>query len=175
MDTCGSAFLDHALKRFENVKELGDRAIAQLEEEEFHFSLDAESNAIAIQIQHLHGNMMSRWTDFLSSDGEKEWRRRDVEFEAQALDAGALKARWEEGWKCLFAAMRSLAPEDLLRNVYIRAEPLLVLDAILRQLAHVNYHVGQIVQLAKHLRGPEWQTLSIARGQSGSYRASPRD
>ncbi|MBI2432544.1 MAG: DUF1572 family protein [Candidatus Hydrogenedentes bacterium] len=168
-------FIEDIVKRFENVKSLGDGALAQLEDEELFFTLDPESNSIAIQIQHLHGNMMSRWTDFLSSDGEKPWRERDAEFEAQDVSGAELRQRWEAGWACLFAALGPLRPDDLLRTIYIREQPVSVLDAILRQLAHLSYHAGQIVLLAKHLRGPEWRTLSIARGQSRQYQARPRD
>lgn len=175
VDRVAEVFLDEVVKRLENTKALGDGALDQLEEAEFFFSLDSESNSIAIQIQHIHGNLMSRCTNFLTSDGEKEWRTRDAEFEPQDLSVADLLRQWEEGWACLFGAMGSLKPEELLRTITIRQEPLSVLDALLRHVGHLNYHVGQIVFLAKHLRGPAWKTLSIARGQSGVYIPSKRD
>jgi hypothetical protein len=162
-------YIDSAIKRSAYYKELGDKSFAQLKDEDFHFSPSAESNSIAVIIQHMHGNMLSRWTDFLNSDGEKEWRKRDDEFEEQQLSAGRLKTLWEEGWKCFLDALRSLTDTDLEKSIYIRTESLTVIDAINRQLAHYPYHVGQIVYLAKMIKDKEWQSLSIPRGGSAAF------
>jgi len=172
----GETYLDSALFRFRGTKSLGDKAIAQLSDADLIWVPNEASNSIAVIIQHLHGNMMSRWTDFLTSDGNKPWRDRDGEFvEPTQCDREALLAKWESGWACLFDAIESLQPEDLMRDVTIRGEKLNALDAINRQIAHVSYHVGQLVYLARMRKGPEWQTLSIARGQSKTYTPSKRD
>lgn len=168
-------FLDSAIKRFENLKDLGDGALAQLSDDDIRYAPDPETNSIAVTVQHLHGNMLSRWTDFLTTDGDKPWRARDAEFEDQHWDKAAVIQRWEAGWACTLTALRGLAPGDLTRTVTIRGMPLTVLDAIHRQIAHYGYHIGQIVQLAKHRRGPAWKTLSIARGASGIYVPTSRD
>lgn len=175
MDTLAREFLESILKRFENLKELGDGALAQLNDEDVVYAPDPETNSIAVTVQHVHGNMLSRWTDFLTSDGDKPWRDRDGEFEARGLGVEATRGLWEEGWACTLGTLRSLRPDDLLREVTIRGQPLTVLDAIHRQIAHYGYHIGQIVLLAKHRRGAEWKTLSIARGASGQYVPRPRD
>ena len=136
----------------------------QLEPAELFRVIDGESNSVAIIVKHLAGNMRSRWTDFLTSDGEKPDRNRDGEFEMDDATAQAdLRRWWEDGWRCVFSAVEPLRPEDLLRTVTIRGEPHSVLQAIDRQIAHYAYHIGQIVQLARHWRGPRWQTLSIPR------------
>lgn len=157
--------------RFElgRTKRLGDGALAQLVDADWDWRVDDEANSVAILVQHLHGNMLSRWTEFLTSDGEKATRRRDAEFEPQALDPDALRRLWEEGWACCLGAVGALTEADLARTVHIRGEPLTVLDAIQRQLAHYSYHVGQIVQLVRHLRGTEWRSLSIPRGESSRF------
>lgn len=175
MADLAAAYLDSVLKRFENLKELGDGALAQLDDEDVRFAPDPEVNSIGVTVQHLHGNMLSRWTDFLTTDGDKPTRDRDGEFEDRSLDAAGAVALWEEGWACTLGALRALGPEDLLKTVTIRGMPLEVLDAIHRQIAHYGYHVGQMVQLAKWRRGASWKTLSIARGQSGRYVPSARD
>ncbi|MCC6153461.1 MAG: DUF1572 family protein [Candidatus Hydrogenedentes bacterium] len=176
MGNIGETFLDSALFRFRGTKSLGDKAIAQLDDADLAWIPGEESNSIAVIIQHLHGNMMSRWTDFLISDGDKPWRDRDGEFvEPSTLDRDALLKKWEDGWACLLRAIESLTPGDLLRDVTIRGEKMNALDAINRQIAHVSYHVGQIVYLARMRKGNAWQTLSIARGQSKNYKASKRD
>ena len=169
-------YLDSALHRLRGAKALGDKALAQLSSDDLVWSPGPESNSIAVIVQHLHGNMMSRWTNFLTSDGDKPWRDRDGEFvEPGAIDRDALLRKWDEGWACLFAALESLTPADLDRDVIIRGEKLTALDAINRQLAHVPYHVGQIVYLARMRKGAAWQTLSIARGESKNYTPSKRD
>ena len=175
MSHLATEFLDSILKRFENLKELGDGALAQLGNADVVYTPDPEANSIAVTVQHLRGNMLSRWTDFLSSDGDKPWRDRDGEFEPRTSTHAETFARWEEGWACTLSTLRALQPDELLKTVTIRGMPLLVLDAIHRQLGHYGYHVGQIVQLAKIRRGAKWNTLSIARGASGKYIPSTRD
>lgn len=155
---------------FEDQKALGEKAFAQLTNDAFHWSPDGESNSIAVIIQHLTGNMRSRWTEFFTSDLEKPDRHRDTEFEPSQLSTTQLLAHWDAGWRHVFDTMRSLVPEDLTREVVIRGEPHTVTKAIVRQISHYGYHVGQIVYIAKHLRGEDWQTLSIARGRSKEYK-----
>jgi uncharacterized damage-inducible protein DinB len=158
--------------RFElrRTKRLGDGALSQLDEADWHARPDEESNSIAILVQHLHGNMLSRWTDFLTADGEKPTRARDAEFEPQGLSAKDILARWEEGWRVCLGAIEPLTEADLARTVRIRGEPLTVLDAILRQVSHYAYHVGQIVLLARARRGASWKSLSIPKGKSAEHR-----
>jgi len=147
-----------------------ERAMAQVDDEAFFRLLDPEANSLALLVKHVAGNQRSRWTDFLTSDGEKPDRHRDTEFERAEGDSRAsLMTRWNEGWELLFAALESLTAEDLLREVTIRGERHTVLQAIHRQLAHYAQHVGQIVLLAKHFAGDRWQTLSIPRGQSERF------
>lgn len=169
-------FLETMIKRLENCKELGDKALAQAGDDDLHWRPDDEANSIAIIVQHLHGNMRSRFTDFLESDGEKPWRARDEEFEEQQrLSRQQLTALWEEGWTCVFSAVRALRPEDLTRTVVIRGSKLAAFDAVLRQLAHYNYHVGQIVYVVRMRLGKRWETLSIARRRSADYLPKARD
>ena len=166
-DQVGSAYLAEVVRVFRQYKRLADRAIAQVAPEAVFRPLDAESNSIAVLIQHMAGNMRSRWTDFLTTDGEKPDRNRDAEFEAvPGSDLAALLEAWEEGWRLTLDAVESLSPDDLLREVRIRGEPHSVLQAINRQVAHYAYHVGQIVLLAKHARGAAWETLSMPRRRS---------
>ena len=160
------AFLDSAIKRFREEKALGDKTMAQLNSEAMLWQPNETSNSIAIIIQHMHGNMLSRWTNFLTEDGEKEWRKRDAEFEPNVLSKEVLLHLWEEGWNTLFHTLNSLKPDDLLKTITIRSQPLLVVDAINRQLAHYSYHTGQIVQLGKWLLDAAWQNLSIPKGAS---------
>lgn len=167
--TIESVFLESAIKRLSYYKELGDKTFVQLSEADFHFQPNEASNSIAIIIQHMAGNMLSRWTDFLTSDGEKEWRNRDTEFEEQQMNKEQLIAFWEKGWQCCLGAIRSLTADDLLKTIYIRSEGLLVTDAINRQLAHYPYHVGQIIYLAKIITDNNWQNLSIAKGASTQF------
>jgi len=160
----GPEFLRSAHARLEQLKALGDRALERLDESEMAQRLDPESNSVAVLVQHISGNMRSRWTDFLTTDGEKPDRNRDGEFEASP---GATRAqllhRWEDGWRCLFAALDALTPEDLSRTVRIRGEALTVVDAINRQLVHYGQHVGQLILLAKHFKWQTWISLSIPR------------
>jgi hypothetical protein len=174
LDSIGAAFLESAIKRFAEYKALGDKTIAQLADEQLHLQPNPASNSIAIIIQHLHGNMRSRWTNFLTEDGEKPWRERDAEFEPQALSRDALLQRWNEGWSILFQNLERLTEHDLLKNITIRTQPLVVIDAINRQLAHSSYHVGQIVFLGKWLQGGAWQSLSIPKGASQQFNETLR-
>ena len=168
-------FLSEARRILRRQKDLGDRAMAQLEEADLLRSLDRDSNSVAIIVKHIAGNMRSRWTDFLSTDGEKPDRRRDQEF---VLDLGTTREQvlqwWEAGWSCLFQALDALQPEDLGRTVFIRSEEHSVMQAIQRQIDHYGHHVGQIVLLAKHWKGPQWKTLSIPRGESEAVNARMR-
>lgn len=164
-----AGFLKDAIKRFRYYKELGDKTFAQLSDADLFYQPSGESNSIAVIIQHLYGNMMSRWTHFLTEDGEKEWRQRDAEFEPMQTSRQDLLSFWNEGWKCLLDTLDSLQPADLTKTVTIRTEPLPVYDAILRQLAHYPYHVGQIVYLGRLIKDKEWQSLSIPRGNSAQY------
>jgi hypothetical protein len=164
----GSEYLRVALFEFERLKRQGEKAIAQVvEDEALERRLDSESNSIGILVRHLAGNMRSRWTDFLTTDGEKPSRNRDSEFDlAAAMSRAELLATWEAGWGCVFAALRPLASSDLGVRVRIRGEELSALEAINRQVVHYAGHVGQIVFLAKHLAGARWQSQSIPRGKS---------
>ena len=164
-------YLDDALLQMRKLKAQGDKAVAQVSNEHLFATLDSESNSIAMVMKHMAGNMRSRWTDFLTSDGEKPNRHRDSEFEVEKGDTrSAVMARWEDGWQILSGAISSLQPADLGRTVTIRGEPHTVLQAINRQLSHYSAHVGQIVLLAKHFAGANWQTLSIPKRkpESGS-------
>jgi hypothetical protein len=163
------SFLQSTIKRLSYYKELGDKTFAQLTDADFHYHPNEASNSIAIIIQHTAGNMLSRWTDFLTSDGEKEWRNRDTEFEEQHLSKQQLIEFWEKGWQCLLDALNALTEDDLLKTIYIRSEGLLVLDAVNRQLAHYPYHVGQIIYVAKIITSNNWQNLSIAKGSSSQF------
>lgn len=165
----GSEFLNSAIKRLSYYKELGDKTFAQLSEEDFHFKPNAACNSIAIIIQHMAGNMLSRFTDFLTTDGEKDWRNRDTEFEEQNLTKQQLTGLWQRGWDCLLNSLNSMAEADLLQTIYIRSEGMLAIDAINRQMAHYPYHVGQIIYLAKLIKHEDWQHLSIAKGQSNQF------
>lgn len=158
-------YLENAIHEFTQIKTLGDKSFHQISDAEFYYQPDAESNSIAIIIQHMEGNMISRWTDFLTTDGEKPTRRRDEEFEAQSIGGAALIQQWETGWKVLFDTLNSLTASDLMKEVAIRGEKHTVIQAINRQLTHYAYHVGQIVYIAKHLRSLDWNTLSMPKNR----------
>jgi uncharacterized protein DUF1572 len=165
-------YLKDVVEQFRALKALADRALAQVRDEDFFTALDPEANSLAILMQHMAGNMRSRWTDFLNSDGEKPNRDRDSEFVVAAgTTREDLLARWEEGWRCLFQTLTALSEEDLALTVLIRAEPHSVIKAINRQLTHYGYHVGQIVFLAKHFSWEGWRTLSVPRGKSQQFNA----
>jgi hypothetical protein len=162
-------FLKDTIKRFKYYKELGDKTFAQLKDEDVLFRPSTDSNSIAVIVQHLYGNMLSRWTNFLTEDGEKEWRKRDSEFEAIVLSKADVLSFWNNGWDCLLKTLESLTDEDLEKTITIRSEPLQVYDAILRQLAHYPYHVGQIVTIGKMIKDDAFTTLSIAKNKSKDF------
>jgi hypothetical protein len=165
-------FLADALVTFRAYKELADKAMAQVSEEEFFKTIDDESNSIAIIVKHIVGNMFSRWTDFLTTDGEKPNRERDMEFVMlDGVTKDEMLKRWEEGWRCVYDAIEPLKPDDLARTVYIRGQAHTVLEAINRQLAHYPSHIGQITFLAKHFRGADWKTLSVPKNKSAEFNA----
>ena len=165
-------FLADVRGRFEAYRRLGEGALAQLRDDELFAALDAEANPVAVIVRHLGGNLRSRFTDFLTRDGEKPDRDRDREFELEpAVSAADVRRWWDDGWACLFVALDALGPADVLRTVTIRGEPHTVLQALHRSTTHVAYHVGQIVLLARHARGAEWQSLSVPRGQSRAFNA----
>ena len=168
----GQHYLDDALRRFRDYKQLAERAFAQISDEEFFRTLDEESNSIAINMKHMAGNMISRWTDFLTTDGEKPERNRDLEFVMlPETSKNDMLAYWERGWQCVFDALEPLKPEDLMRTIRVRGQDHTVVQAINRQLAHYAYHVGQIVFLAKHFKSSEWQSLSVPRNKSAEFSA----
>ena len=168
----GQHYLEDALYTFRYYKKLAEGAFAQISEDDFFRTLDDESNSIAVNMKHMAGNMLSRWTDFLTTDGEKAERNRDMEFvmlpETTKED---MLAYWEKGWKCTFDALQPLTPDDLMRTVTIRGQDHTVVQAINRQLAHYAYHVGQIVYVAKHFRSSEWQSLSVPKNKSAEFNA----
>jgi hypothetical protein len=164
-----TSYLKDSLSLFRYYKTLGERAMAQVSDDELIATLDDEMNSIAIIVKHMVGNMRSRWIDFLVADGEKPDRKRDTEFENPAATRTELMRRWEEGWNCVFAALEPLSDADLGRTVTIRGEPHSVMQAINRQIAHYAYHCGQIVFLAKQLRSGQWQSLSVPRGKSQDF------
>ena len=166
-------YLDEARRQMRGYKRLGEGAMAQLEDQDFFVTLDPEANSVAILVKHLAGNMRSRFTDFLTTDGEKPDRFRDQEFDLTSSTTRAEVMKWwEEGWQCVFSAIESVTPEDVMRTVTIRGEPHTVMQAINRQIAHYAQHVGQIVFLAKHLRSSEWKSLSIPRGKSEEFKTA---
>lgn len=168
------SYLQLALREFKRSKKLAEGAMAQCSDEQFFAAPGPSDNSVAIIVKHMAGNLASRFRDFLTSDGEKPDRNRDAEFELLAGDTrAALVAAWERGWGILFAELGALTDADLGRTVTIRGEPLTVLQAVTRQLTHYAYHAGQVVYVAKHLRGDAWKTLSIPRGGSAAFNANP--
>lgn len=159
----GSPRVAEVLEEFRFQKDLADRALAQLHDGDWHARLDPDANSIAVIVKHVAGNLRSRWTDFLSGDGEKEWRDRDGEFEADSDEPAALRDAWERGWQVALDNVAALSDADLGRTVHIRGQPLTAHRALMRSLAHTAEHVGQIVLLAKHAKGAEWRTLSIPK------------
>jgi hypothetical protein len=164
-----AAYLESVRKQFLYYKTLGEKAMEQLEPEQLFVAVNEDTNSIAVIVKHLSGNMLSRWTNFLTTDGEKEWRHRDAEFENDLNTKEAVLATWNTGWDCLFDALNTLQPEQLSQIIYIRNEGHTVVEAINRQLAHYPYHVGQIVFYAKMLKKSNWESLSIPRNKSNSY------
>ena len=166
-----ASYLESVKKQFLYYKMLGEKAIDQLEPHQLFVSVNEDTNSIATIIKHISGNMLSRWTDFLTSDGEKEWRNRDAEFENDLQSKDEVLVVWNKGWDCFLDTLNSLKPEQLSDIIYIRNEGHAVIEAINRQLAHYPYHVGQIVFYAKQLKNGEWDSLSIPRNKSGNYNA----
>jgi uncharacterized damage-inducible protein DinB len=171
----GKAFLEDSVIQFRKYKKMGENAIAQISDKDFFKFLDSEANNIALIVKHMAGNMRSRWTDFLTSDGEKPDRNRDSEFYEEKKDTKAsLMKSWEEGWRLVLDAIEPLNEEDLIKTIYIRGEAHTVLQAVNRQLTHYAYHVGQIVFLAKHFAGRKWKTLSIPKRKSKEFEVSKK-
>ncbi len=169
-------YLKDAIGSFKAYKKLAEKAIEQANDQELFVTLDEEGNSIAVIMKHIAGNMLSRWTDFLTSDGEKPDRNRDMEF---VIEEGTTKeavlAYWERGWQAVFAALEPLQPQDFERTVSIRGEAHTIVQAINRQLTHYSYHIGQIVFLAKHFRSAEWKSLSVPRNRSAEFNAKMDD
>jgi Protein of unknown function (DUF1572) len=164
-------YLESAKNQFTQYKTLGEKAMAQVPEEKLYWQYNPETNSIAIIVKHLTGNMLSRFTDFLTSDGEKKWRNRDAEFENEPLTRDALYARWNQGWDCLFLALNALSAGDLSKPVLIRHEEHSVLEAINRQLTHYASHVGQIIFISKMIADSQWKSLTIPRNASAVFNA----
>lgn len=162
-------YLESVKKYFRQQKSLGDKTIEQLGEENLFWQYNENSNSIGVIVQHLWGNMLSRWTNFLTEDGEKEWRDRDTEFETVIKTREELIKKWNDGWQCVFNSLDSLKEEDLSKTIYIRKEPHNVGDAINRQLAHYSNHVGQIVYIGKMVKNQSWKSLSISKGNSKEF------
>ncbi|MDY2586935.1 DUF1572 family protein [Winogradskyella aquimaris] len=162
-------YLDSVKKQFEYYKSVGEKTFNQLNEEELFWQFNEESNSIAIIVNHLWGNMKSRWTNFLTSDGEKEWRNRDLEFESVIKTKNDLIDKWNDGWKCLFNALDSITKDNFETKVYIRNQEHSIIEAINRQLAHYAYHIGQLVYIGKMIKGSEWKSLTISKGKSHKF------
>ena len=167
-----AAVITSAITSFRANKEWADKAVAQLPDDKLHIPLDDNTNSIAVIMKHVAGNLKSRWTDFLTTDGEKPWRNRDDEFVDSFTSRQEVLNCWEEGWTCLFETLESLQPDDLSKTVTIRGEPHSVPLAIHRSLSHCGYHVGQIIMIARILAGDNWNTITIPRGHSASYNKS---
>lgn len=164
-----SQYLESVIKQFEYYKLLGEKTFSQLEDEKLFWQYNEDSNSIATIVKHLWGNMMSRWTDFMTTDGEKESRNREAEFDNDIADRTELIQKWNEGWACLFNALNTVTTEDLDKIIYIRNQGHTITEAINRQLAHYPYHIGQIVYIGKMANGSNWTSLSIPRGNSEVY------
>ena len=162
-------YLNSVKKQFEYYKSIGEKTFDQLDEKNLFWQFNGESNSIAIIVNHLWGNMKSRWTNFLSSDGEKEWRNRDLEFESVIKTKAELLEKWNDGWRCLFNALASINKENFEIKVYIRNQEHSIMDAINRQLAHYSYHVGQILYIGKMIKEDQWKSLSIQKGKSNEF------
>ena len=168
----GKEYLQTVIRRLKYYKDLGDKTLEQLEDKDLHYSFNEESNSIAVIIQHMAGNMLSRWTNFLTEDGEKEWRQRDDEFEIHSYSKAQIIELWEKGWACFLDTLASLKKKDLKKVVTIRKEELNAIDAINRQLAHYPYHIGQIIYIGKMITNQRWKNLSIPRKGSLNYNNS---
>ena len=175
-DSLGAIYFDEARRSFRGYKRLADQALEQVDDHQFFYTPNAESNSLAQLVKHIAGNMRSRWTDFLTTDGEKPDRDRDLEFVIGPSDTREeLMRRWEAGFATVYETLQSLAPQDIMRTVYIRSEPHTVLQALNRSLTHVSHHIGQILFLAKMIRGTSWQCLSIPKGKSAEFNARKVD
>lgn len=163
------AFLDAAIKKFKAQKSQGEKTFEQMEDKDFTFKPSSESNPIAVIVQHLHGNMLSRWTNFLTEDGEKSWRKRDDEFENELSTKQDVLKAWNAGWDCFLNTLENLKPGDVMKTITIRSQPMLVVDAIVRQLDHYGGHIGQIVYLGKMIKNENWHTLSIPKKGSKEF------
>ena len=164
-----NSYLPSVIKQFEYYKSLGDKTFGQLTDENIHYQYNSESNSVAIIVKHMVGNMLSRWTNFLTEDGEKTWRERDQEFDNTYASKEDMLKAWEQGWECLFHSIKPLKEEQLEQIIYIRNQGHTVIEAINRQLAHYSYHIGQIIFLGKMIKNDNWKTLSIPKGSSTSY------
>ncbi len=162
-------YLNSAIKQFEYYKALGDKTFSQLGDEDLFWQFNPQSNSIAITVNHLWGNMLSRWTDFLTTDGEKKFRNRDLEFESVIKTRIELVEKWEEGWNCLFYTLSILNKDNFNTKIYIRAQSHTITEAINRQMMHYAYHVGQIVYIGRMLKGEDWTSLSIPKGASKEF------
>lgn len=162
-------YLKSAKKQFEYYKSVGEKTFNQLAESDLFWQYNEESNSIAIMVNHLWGNMKSRWTDFLTTDGEKDWRNRDLEFESVIKSKDELLLKWNEGWECLFDALSDINEQNFDTKVYIRNQEHSIIEAINRQLAHYAYHIGQIVYLGRMIRGSKWKSLTIPKGKSNEF------
>jgi hypothetical protein len=172
MNSLAKEYLNTVIRRVKYYKDLGDKTFSQLKEADFHYQPNEESNSIAVIIQHVSGNMLSRWTNFLTEDGEKEWRQRDDEFSIHSYSKQQLLETWEKGWRCFLDTLESLQEDDLLKTIHIREEQLSAVDAINRQLAHYPYHIGQIIYIGRLIKNHEWKNLSIPKGHSQQYNQS---
>lgn len=162
-------YLNSIKKQFEYYKSVGEKTFDQLDEKDLFWQYNNESNSIAIIVNHLWGNMKSRWTDFLSSDGEKDWRNRDLEFESVIKTKNELLTKWKDGWKCLFDALESVNEENFDKKIYIRNQEHSIIEAVNRQLAHYSYHIGQIVYTGRMVKGKDWKSLTIPKGKSTEF------
>lgn len=161
--------IKNSVVQFEHYKLLGERTFSQLEDDDLFIQACEDCNSISIIVNHIWGNMMSRWTDFLTSDGEKNWRERDLEFESVINSREEMLQKWEEGWKVLFSALVSVNPDNIDSKVLIRKQEHSILEAVQRQMMHYAYHIGQIVAIGKSIKGSAWKTLSIAKGESAKF------
>ncbi|ASU35985.1 DUF1572 family protein [Mucilaginibacter xinganensis] len=171
MESGGNNYLSSVKKQFHYYHNLADRAIEKLSDEQIHWQYNTESNSIAIIMKHVAGNSISRWTDFLTTDGEKQSRNRDMEFEDNLTSKEKLLALWQKGWQCIYNSIDELTSEDLMHTIYIRGEAHTVIEAINRQLAHLPYHVGQMVYIAKMISAENWTSLTIPKGESNAFNA----
>lgn len=162
-------YIHSVIKQFEYYKILGDKTFARIDEEYLFWQYNDQSNSISITVNHLWGNMMSRWTDFLTTDGEKEWRNRDLEFESTIKTKKDLILKWEEGWKCLFEALNSINKDNFKTEIFIRNQSHTIIDAVNRQMMHYAYHIGQIVYVGRMIKGDNWTSLSIPKGKSKEF------